>query len=206
MILKAEHITFYYRRKDVPVLKDISLSVSSGERVGLKAPSGRGKTTLCRLLAGYERPVKGQVLLDGEPLPRKVYCPVQMIWQHPERAVNPRLRLGETLADGQEVPDRILQALGIEEDWKRRYPQELSGGELQRFCIARALGRDTKFLIADEISTMLDLITQSQIWNFLLEEVKMRQIGLIVVSHSEPLLEHIGVRKIYGSADEIGTS
>lgn len=55
MILEAEHITFYYRRKDIPVLRDISLSVSSGERVGLKAPSGRGKTTLCRLLAGYER-------------------------------------------------------------------------------------------------------------------------------------------------------
>ena len=52
MILEAEHITFYYRRKDIPVLRDISLSVSSGERAGLKAPSGRGKTTLCRLLAG----------------------------------------------------------------------------------------------------------------------------------------------------------
>ena len=58
MILEADHITFYYRRKDVPVLTDISLSVTSGERVGLKAPSGRGKTTLCRLLAGYERPVQ----------------------------------------------------------------------------------------------------------------------------------------------------
>lgn len=77
-----------------------------------------------------------------------------------------------------------------------RYPQELSGGELQRFCIARALGKGTRFLIADEISTMLDLITQSQIWNFLLKEVEERQIGLVVVSHSEPLLERIGVRRI----------
>ena len=77
-----------------------------------------------------------------------------------------------------------------------RYPQELSGGELQRFCIARALGRDTKFLIADEISTMLDMITQSQIWNFLLKETKERGIGLIVVSHSEPLLARIAERRI----------
>lgn len=206
MVLEGRNLTFSYEEKERAVFERVNLRVESSERMAIMGPSGFGKTTLCKVLAGYLKPSRGQVLLDGEPLPRKGYCPVQMIWQHPERAVNPRLRLGETLADGQEVPDRILQALGIEEDWKRRYPQELSGGELQRFCIARALGRDTKFLIADEISTMLDLITQSQIWNFLLEEVKMRQIGLIVVSHSEPLLEHIGVRKIYGSADEIGTS
>lgn len=201
MVLEGRNLTFAYEEKEGAVFEQVNLRVESSERVAIMGPSGFGKTTLCKVLAGYLKPSRGQVLLDGEPLPQKGYCPVQMIWQHPERAVNPRLRLGDTLADGQEVPDRILQALGIEEDWKRRYPQELSGGELQRFCIARALGRDTKFLIADEISTMLDLITQSQIWNFLLQEVKERQIGLIVVSHSEPLLEYIGVRKIYGSAD-----
>ena len=71
-----------------------------------------------------------------------------------------------------------MDGLGIEPDWLNRYPSELSGGELQRFCIARALGQRTRFLLADEISTMLDLITQSQLWNFLLEEVKNREIGL----------------------------
>lgn len=199
MTLEARNVTFYYKgKKKAPVLDQFSLSVSSGERVGLKAPSGRGKTTLCRLLAGYEKPVKGEILLDGKPLGSyRGACPVQMVWQHPERAVNPRLKLGDTLADGRNVPDRIIRALGIEEDWKTRYPQELSGGELQRFCIARALGEGTRFLIADEISTMLDPITQSQIWTFLLEEVKRRQIGLLVVSHSEPLLEQIGARRIY---------
>lgn len=135
-------------------------------------------------------------MIDGKPLPKKGYCPVQMIWQHPERAVNPRLRMRDTLADGQNIDERIIRELGIEEDWMNRYPQELSGGELQRFCIARALGKDTKFLIADEISTMLDLITQSQIWNFLLNEVEQRNIGLLVVSHSEPLLNKIATRRI----------
>ena len=67
---------------------------------------------------------------------------------------------------------------------------------LQRFCIARALGEKTRFLLADEITAMLDLITQSQIWNFLLEEVKKREIGLLVVSHSEPLLERICTGRI----------
>lgn len=197
MVLEGMDLSFAYEEKEGAVFEHVHLRVESGERAALMGPSGFGKTTLCKVLAGYLPPSQGKVLFNGKPLPKRGYCPVQMIWQHPERAVNPRLRLGDTLADGQEVPDRIVRALGIEEDWKMRFPQELSGGELQRFCIARALGRDTKFLIADEISTMLDLITQSQIWNFLLEEVKTREIGLIVVSHSEPLLERIGARRIW---------
>ena len=92
------------------------------------------------------------------------------------------------------VEERIIRGLGIEPDWMNRYPGELSGGELQRFCIARALGRRTRFLLADEISTMLDLITQSQIWNFLLEEVRHRKMGLLVVSHSRELLERVCTR------------
>ena len=181
MILEGRHLTFAYEEKEGNVFTDVNLKVESGEKVAIREPSGFGKTTLCKVLAGYLAPKSGGVLLDGKPLPNKGYCPVQMIWQHPERAVNPRLRLRDTLADGLDVEERIIKSLGIEEDWMNRFPQELSGGELQRFCIARALGRDTKFLIADEISTMLDLITQSQIWNFLLEEVKRREIGLIVV-------------------------
>ena len=89
------------------------------------------------------------------------------------------------------MDEHLIRGLGIEKEWLERYPGELSGGELQRFCIARALGEKTRFLLADEITAMLDLITQSQIWNFLLEEVKKREIGLLVVSHSEPLLERI---------------
>ena len=75
-----------------------------------------------------------------------------------------------------------------------RFPAELSGGEMQRFCIARALGQRTQFLLADEISTMLDLITQSQIWHFLMDETEKRKIGMIVVSHSPELLEKVCTR------------
>lgn len=196
MILEGKNLTFTYKNEETPVFSNVNLKLSSWERVAVLGPSGFGKTTLCKVLAGYLTPQTGEVLVDGKPLPKKGYCPVQMIWQHPEKAVNPRLRMRDTLADGQEVEERIIRELGIEEDWMNRYPQELSGGELQRFCIARALGRDTKFLIADEISTMLDLITQSQIWNFLLKEVKEREIGLLVVSHSEPLLQQVAERRI----------
>ena len=87
-----------------------------------------------------------------------------------------------------------MEGLGIEPDWLNRYPAELSGGELQRFCIARALGERTQFILADEISTMLDLITQSQIWSFLVREAEERSIGLLAVSHSTPLLWQVCTR------------
>lgn len=196
MILEAKKVTFYYRgRKKSPVIEDYSISVSSGERVGLKAPSGRGKTTLCRLLAGYEKPQAGEVLLDGKPAASyRGVCPVQMVWQHPETVVDPLLRLGETLAEAGGADEHIRRALHIEEGWMSRFPSELSGGELQRFCLARALHPKTKFLLCDEISAMLDLATQAQIWSFLLEEAERRGLGMLVVSHSDALLEKVCTR------------
>ncbi len=195
MVLQAKNVSFRYKDDGPWILDNVSFEVQEGERIGLRGKSGIGKTTLCRLLAGYEKPTSGEVLLDGKPVSAiRGYCPVQMIWQHPELAVNPRRRMRTVLEEGDRVSDRTVEGLGIEEAWKERFPTELSGGELQRFCIARALGERTRFLMADEISTMLDLITQSQIWNFLLDEVKKRNLGLVAVSHSDALLERICTR------------
>ena len=195
MILEARNISFRYGEKSREILKDFSLKAESTERVGLVAPSGFGKTTLCKILSGYEKPDSGQVLLDGKPLDfYGSYCPVQLIWQHPEQAINPRLRMRSVLEEGDNVSPDLIKRLGIEADWMNRFPAERSGGEMQRFCIARALGQRTQFLLADEISTMLDLITQSQIWHFLMDETEKRKIGMIVVSHSQELLEKVCTR------------
>ena len=195
MILEARNISFRYGEKSREILKDFSLKAESTERVGLVAPSGFGKTTLCKILSGYEKPDSGQVLLDGKPLDfYGSYCPVQLIWQHPEQAINPRLLMRSVLEEGDNVSPDLIKRLGIEADWMNRFPAELSGGEMQRFCIARALGQRTQFLLADEISTMLDLITQSQIWHFLMDETEKRKIGMIVVSHSQELLEKVCTR------------
>ena len=195
MILEARNISFRYGEKSREILKDFSLKAESTERVGLVAPSGFGKTTLCKILSGYEKPDSGQVLLVGKPLDfYGSYCPVQLIWQHPEQAINPRLRMRSVLEEGDNVSPDLIKRLGIEADWMNRFPAELSGGEMQRFCIARALGQRTQFLLADEISTMLDLITQSQIWHFLMDETEKRKIGMIVVSHSQELLEKVCTR------------
>ena len=197
MILEAKNLSFRYEESGRKILDQFSLQVDSSERVGILAPSGFGKTTLCKILAGYEEPETGTVLMDGKSLySYKGYCPVQMIWQHPEQAVNPRLRMRNVFEEGDQVETELIKKLGIEPDWMNRFPTELSGGELQRFCIARALGKRTRFLLADEISTMLDLITQSQIWHFLMEETQRRGIGMIVVSHSPELVERVCTRVV----------
>ena len=160
MRLEAAHVSFRYGRKGPWILEDLSLAVESGQRLGLFAPSGYGKSTLARLLAGYLAPQKGKILLDGAALPKKGVCPVQLICQHPEKAINPRWRLKQVLEESGKLRPDVLASFGIETAWLDRFPRELSGGELQRFCVARALMSGANFLICDEISTMLDVITQ----------------------------------------------
>lgn len=194
MPLEAKNISFRYSPKEPLILENISLRVERGERIALFAPSGFGKTTLVKLMSGYLEPTEGEILLDGKPLPRNGVCPVQLIYQHPEKAMNPRWRLKKVLEESGELRDDVLDAFGIEKAWLDRFPRELSGGELQRFCVARALMSGADFLICDEISTMLDVITQAQIWNVVLEEAKKRNMGIIAVTHNRHLAERISDR------------
>ena len=195
MHLEADNLTFRYpRRNTAPVLDGISFSLRSGERVGLSAPSGQGKTTLCRLLAGWEKPDRGQVLLDGAPLPRRGFCPVQLLLQHPEEAADPLLKLKAALYEAGPVNREVLEGLRIQESWLERYPSELSGGELQRICVARTLRPELKFLLCDEASAMLDLITQAQLWRFLLDYAQAHRLGLLIVSHDLSLLSRLCTR------------
>lgn len=194
MQLEAKNISFRYNDRSPWILKDVSLKVQTGERVGLLGPSGRGKSTLIKLMAGYLNPLEGEILLDGKPLPVKGTSPVQLIYQHPEKAINPRWKMKKVLQESGMYKEEIMNRLGIEKDWLERYPRELSGGELQRFCVARSLFAGTQMLLADEISTMLDVITQAQIWNFLIEETEVRNIGMVVVSHNRELLKKVCTR------------
>ena len=194
MPLEARNISFRYDRKEPFVLENISISVERGERVALFAPSGYGKTTLVKLMSGYLEPTEGQVLLDGKPLPKKGYCPVQMISQHPELAVNPRWRMEKILNEAWTPDQELLDKMGIERSWLTRWPSELSGGELQRFCIARVLSPETKFLLCDEITTMLDVVTQAQIWQLLLEISEERNLGMIIITHNKALAERVCTR------------
>ena len=145
-------------------------------------------------MAGYLEPTEGQILLDGKPLPAKGICPVQLIYQHPEKAINPRWKLKRVLEESGQLREDVLDAFGIERAWLDRFPRELSGGELQRFCVARALMSGAQYLICDEISTMLDVITQAQIWNVVLEEAKKQNMGIIAVTHNWHVANRIADR------------
>lgn len=191
MALEAKNVSFRYEPGLPWVLQTVSLKLERGARTALFAPSGYGKTTLAMLLAGYLQPTAGEVLLDGAPLPKTGVCPVQLICQHPEKAINPRWRLARVLEESGALSDPVLDAFGIERAWLTRYPRELSGGELQRFCVARALMSGAQYLICDEISTMLDVITQAQIWNTVLAEAEKRNMAILAVTHNRNLAERI---------------
>lgn len=190
MDLEAQQIGFYYD-KGTWLFRGVDIEIRPGEVVGLVGPSGFGKTSLGRILAGFEKPKEGKVTLGGKPLPVYEFHPVQLVFQHPEKAVNPRWTMGRMLHEGGEPDKQLLSSLGIESDWLNRWPNELSGGELQRFCVARALGAGTRFLIADEMTAMLDAITQAQIWHAVLAEAAKRDIGILVVSHERKLIDRI---------------
>ena len=194
MQLEAKNICFRYDEKLPWIFHNFNISISQGEKLCIFAPSGYGKTTLGLLLSSYLRPDSGEILLNGIPLADNGLCPVQLIHQHPEKSINPRWKLRRVLDEAGSSSDILLQDFGIEQAWLDRYPRELSGGELQRFCVARAIMARPKFLICDEITTMLDVISQAQIWKVILREAEERNMGLITISHNLQLARAVSDR------------
>lgn len=192
-MLKVNNISFSYHSNQC-LFDEIELSLQPGEVVGLYGQSGVGKSTFAKIIAGYLIPDKGYISVDGVVHPQKGRNPVQLIGQHPEKAINPYWQMKQVLEESGEYSDAFLEELGISKEWMHRYSSQLSGGELQRFCLARAIAPETKYLIADEMTTMLDAITQAQIWQTVLQLVEQRQLGVLVISHELPLLEQICTR------------
>ena len=188
MELKAENISFSYNKKR-QILKDVSLSLPNNKIIGLIGDSGSGKSTLCKIMAGYISHYKGNVTIDGNKIPDKDYYPVQLIFQHPEKTMNPKWKMDKVLNESWTPGQDLKDTFGLKDTWLTRWPSELSGGELQRFSILRALNPKTKFIIADEISTMLDAVTQVQIWEALIKHCRANNIGILAVSHDPELLE-----------------
>ena len=197
MELKATNISFKYPSAKEYLLKDVNLELDNNKIMGLIGDSGSGKSTLCKILSGYVTNYEGSVTFDGNPLPKKGFKPVQLIYQHPEKVMNPKWKMEQVLKESWEVPDDLLNEFGIQKSWLTRFPHELSGGELQRFSVLRSLNPNTKFLIADEMTTMLDAITQVQILDSVLKIVKQRNMGFLLVSHDMDLVDTICDDKIY---------
>ncbi len=197
MELKATDVSFKYPSAKEYLLKDVNIELDNNKIMGLIGDSGSGKSTLCKILSSYITNYEGSVSFDGNPLPKKGFKPVQLIYQHPEKVMNPKWRMSQVLKESWDVTDEDLEEFGIQKSWLNRFPQELSGGELQRFSVLRSLNPNTKFLIADEMTTMLDAITQVQILDSVLKAVKKRKMGFLLVSHDMDLVDTICDDKIY---------
>ena len=202
MSLQAQGLSFAYPCGR-ELFSGLDLTVNPGERVAILGPSGTGKTTLCRLLSGFLPPTAGKVLVDGSPLVsvgrlRGHASPVQLLWQHPEQAFDPRMRLGRSLSEvpgaDEQLLDELLSAFDARAEWLARRPNELSGGELMRLAMVRALACRPRYLIADESTAMLDAVTQAELWHVLMDLQERDGWGLALVSHSPALVSRVATR------------
>ncbi|TDM53710.1 ATP-binding cassette domain-containing protein [Aliivibrio fischeri] len=168
-----------------------NINLYKGERLGLNGVSGSGKSTLAMVLAGFIKPKMGE--LNVPVYGKKAPNPVQWVGQHPELAFNPKWHILKSLKESFQEHDfeHLLCQFDIDKQWLSRFPIELSGGQLQRLALLRALTPSTQYLLCDEITAQLDSITQQSIWKQLLILQEKRNIGLLVISHEKHLLNSI---------------
>ena len=198
------------RKHETPVLKGIGLSLNRGETVGIVGGSGAGKTTLALILCGLLPWDHGEIWLKGAPLdPRsresaaRVHRSVQIVWQQPETAFNPRWKLGRSLKEpllvqGVRPSPRLLEAKLDQVDLKPevldRRPRQLSGGELQRLALARALISGPDLVILDEPTSMLDALTQARVIHLLQDIQRKTNVAYLFISHDMDLVRIFSYR------------
>ncbi|MDR2883819.1 MAG: ATP-binding cassette domain-containing protein [Deferribacteraceae bacterium] len=196
-------------------VNNVSLTLKEGESIGIVGQSGCGKTTLAKILAGIISPEQGEVLYKGVPYKEAAEYRknVQMVFQNPDQSLNPRLRVKSVLYDllsmrysgRREIYNesvRLMEMVGLSEDYLDRYPVELSGGQKQRVSIARSLALEPEVIIADEPVSGLDVSVQAQILN-LLAELKGRGITYIFISHDLSVVSWLCDRVVVMYAGEI---
>ncbi len=204
-MLELRDITAGYDRR-APVVRGVSLTIAPGEAVGLLGPSGCGKSTLARVAALLHRPDSGTVVLDGAPAagwrhraPRAQRTAYGVLFQQPRLCADPRLSLADLIAEPlratgrrARVPDRIAElapTVGLSRELLARRPHQVSDGQLQRACLARALVLRPRWLICDEMTAMLDASTTAALVAVVEDYRRESGAGLLAVGHDRTLLE-----------------
>jgi len=198
------------RKLWLKAVDDICLEIDKGETYALVGESGCGKTTLGRTTLGLYEATEGQVLVNGTNIhdfeknekfgfTRKA----QMIFQDPYASMNPRMTIGDIVAEGMDIHklcssgDRaekicaMLDMVGLNTEFASRFPHELSGGQRQRVVIARALAVEPEFIVCDEPISSLDVSVQAQVVNLLLERQKKMGLTYLFIAHDLSMVRHI---------------
>ncbi|CCH30098.1 ATP-binding cassette domain-containing protein [Actinosynnema sp. NPDC047251] len=193
----------------VRAVRGVGFAVPAGTTLGLLGESGSGKSTIARVAVGLEQATSGDVLVDGEsvlgPAGRRARSRVQMVFQDPYSSLDPRMTVGRSIAEGVHAgrrqpkvdgslpddPAGLLELVGLDPSFARRLPHQLSGGQRQRVALARALGARPAVLLADEITSALDVSVQGTVLN-LFRRIQ-RDLGLssVFISHNLAVVRYV---------------
>jgi oligopeptide/dipeptide ABC transporter ATP-binding protein len=200
-------------RATVHALNGVDLDIQRGETVGVVGESGCGKSTLARLMVGLEQPSQGTIRWNGQDVAtldrssrRAFHRAVQLVFQNPHASLNPRRNVKDSVAEGiithELVPAdgiehrvcELLEQVGLSREYLHRYPHELSGGQLQRVGIARALAVEPELLVCDEPVSALDISIQAQVLNLLNRLKSELDLGIVFIAHDLDVVQHMADR------------
>ena len=206
----ARTMGFSVNEQTVHAVDNVTLSIDSGTVLGLVGESGCGKSTLGRIVSGIYPPSQGTVSYRGrtvsdlQPSSKVDYTlAVQMIFQDPFSSLNPRQKVGEIISEAPRVHglwpsseldtrlNEIMERVGLDPEFKHRYPHQFSGGQRQRIGIARALAVDPEFIVCDEAVASLDVSIQAQILNLFMELREELDLTYLFISHDLGVVRHL---------------
>lgn len=204
-VMEAVSLTKRFRGADktwFTAVDHASLTLQRGRTLGLLGQSGSGKSTLGQMMVGLLRPDSGELFFHGErlsyPIRGQARRKIQILFQHPEVSFNPQLTLRKSLIEpfkltGKPFDDgailSVIEPFGLHAEHLARYPGELSGGELQRAALARVTVLEPEMILLDEPTSMLDVITQAQMIDFLRRYQQQHQTAYLFITHSTALAE-----------------
>ena len=229
-ILEVKHLKQYFKngRNVTKAVDDVSFDIYEGETFGLVGESGSGKTTTGRSILQLYKPTSGEVIFEGknvESLKSRAdklafTRDAQMIFQDPYASLNPRMTVEDIIAEGLDIHhlvkdkaerskrvEELLETVGLNESHASRFPHEFSGGQRQRIGIARALAVDSRFIVADEPISALDVSIQAQVVNLMIELQKKRGLTYLFIAHDLSMVKFISDRigvMHYGKLLEVG--
>lgn len=204
-IMEAVSLTKHFRSADktwFTAVDGASISLQKGKTLGLLGQSGSGKSTLGQMMVGLLKPDSGELFFHSKllsyPIRGQARRRIQILFQHPEVSFNPQLTLRQSLVEpfklmGKPFDDgailSVIEPFGLHAEHLARYPGELSGGELQRAALARVTVLEPEMILLDEPTSMLDVITQAQMIDFLRRYQQQHQTAYLFITHSTALAE-----------------